>query len=54
MARWIIVAPIWLFMSSPAIGMPFSSNFPAHVGSDAINSGMQFMKATLASRHACA
>ena len=47
--RWVMVAPTWLLMSSPMIGTPASSNFLAHSGSEAMNTGSALTKATLAS-----
>src|SRR5258708_1144435 len=52
--RWTMVAPTWLLMSSPMIGTLASVNFWAQTGSEAMNTGMQLMKATPASRQALA
>ena len=52
--RCVMVAPTWLLMSSPTIGTPASSNFSAHSGSLAMNTGIAFTKPTPASRQACA
>ena len=50
----MIVEPTWLLMSSPMIGTPASVNFFAHTGSEAMNTGIAFTKATPASRAAWA
>ena len=47
--RWVMVAPTWDLMSSPMIGTPASSNFLAHTGSEAMNTGSALTKATPAS-----
>ncbi len=47
--RWVMVAPTWLLMSSPTIGTPASSNFLAHTGSEAMNTGSALTNATPAS-----
>ena len=52
--RCVIVAPTWLLMSSPMIGTPASSNFFAHSGLLAMNTGIALTNATPASRQACA
>ena len=52
--RCMMVAPTWLLMSSPTIGSLAASNFAAHSGSLAMNTGIAFTKPTPASRHACA
>ena len=52
--RWVMVAPTWLLMSSPTIGSLAASNFAAHSGSLAMNTGMAFTNPTPASRHAWA
>ncbi len=49
-----MVEPTWLLMSSPMMGTPASVNFFAHTGSEAMNTGMAFTNATLASRAAWA
>jgi len=46
----MIVAPSWLFTSSPMTGRPFFSKRLAHAGSLAMKTGMLLMKATPASR----
>ena len=43
--RWTMVAPTWLLMSSPTIGTPAASNFAAHSGSLAMNTGMALTNA---------
>src|SRR5215510_9247882 len=52
--RCTMVAPTWDLMSSPTIGMPASRNLAAQEGSEAMNTGMAFTKATPASRQAWA
>jgi hypothetical protein len=44
-----MVAPTWDLMSSPMIGTPASVNLAAHCGSEAMNTGSAFTKATCAS-----
>ena len=43
--RWVMVAPTWLLMSSPTIGSLAASNFAAHSGSLAMNTGIAFTNA---------
>ena len=43
--RWTMVAPTWLLMSSPTIGTFAASNFSAHSGSLAMNTGIAFTNA---------
>ncbi len=52
--RCTMVAPTWLLMSSPTIGTFAASNFAAHSGLLAMNTGMALTKPTPASRQACA
>ena len=47
--RCVMVAPTWDLMSSPMIGTPAAVNLAAHSGSEAMNTGSAFTKATCAS-----
>ena len=47
--RWVMVAPTCDLMSSPMIGTPASVNLAAQAGSEAMNTGSAFTKATRAS-----
>ena len=52
--RCTTVAPNWLLMSSPTIGIPRLRNSKLHSGWEAMKTGMQLTSATPASRQACA
>ena len=47
--RWTMVAPTWLLMSSPTMGIPALANRAAHDGVRAMNTGTQLTTAHPAS-----